>query len=194
MPTPLQKDVERFTYAHYLTWPAEERWEIIDGILYNMSLTPSRYHQEISMNLAFEINKFLKENGKNCKVYAAPFDVRFPEGEQTDEDITTVVQPDISIVCNPEKLDDKGCKGAPDFIAEITSLATIKKDMKDKLILYEKHGVPEYWIIQPEENIVMVHKLNEQKKYDRAKIFSKEDVIELKLKEATLEIDLKKIF
>ncbi|MGE5343312.1 MAG: Uma2 family endonuclease [Candidatus Omnitrophota bacterium] len=192
MPVSLQKDVERFTYAHYVTWPAEERWELIDGIPYDMSPAPSRYHQEISMNLGFEISKFLK--GKKCKVYAAPFDVRLPEGAQTDEETMTVVQPDISVVCDPEKLDDKGCKGAPDFIAEITSLSTIKKDMKDKLLLYEKNGVPEYWIIQPEENIIMVHKLNEQKQYDRAKIFSKEDKIELNLKDGTIEIDLGKIF
>lgn len=194
MPVPLQKDVERFTYAHYVTWPAEERWELIDGIPYDMSPAPSRYHQEISMNLGFEISKFLKGKGKKCKVYAAPFDVRLPGGEQTDVETMTVVQPDISVVCNPEKLDDKGCKGAPDFIAEITSLATIKKDMKDKLLIYEKHGVPEYWIIQPEENLVMVYKLNEQKRYDRAKVFSKEDKIELKLKEGTIEIDLGKVF
>ncbi|MDQ1350751.1 MAG: hypothetical protein QG657_1053 [Acidobacteriota bacterium] len=190
----MQKDVERFTYAHYMMWPDEERWELIDGIPYDMSPAPSRYHQEISMNLGFEISKFLKVKGKKCKVYAAPFDVRLPEGEQIDEEIMTVVQPDISVVCNPEKLDDKGCKGAPDFIAEITSLATIKKDMKDKLLLYEKHGVPEYWVIQPEDNIVMVYKLNEQKRYDRAKIFSKEDKIELKLKEGRIEIDLEKVF
>ncbi|MCU0288973.1 MAG: Uma2 family endonuclease [Acidobacteria bacterium] len=153
MPVPLQKDIERFTYAQYITWPDQERWELIEGIPYDMSPDPSRYHQEISMNLAFEINKFLKENGKKCKVYAAPFDVRLPESGQTDAETMSVVQPDISVICSPGKLDDKGCKGAPDFIAEITSLATIKKDMKDKLLLYEKHGVPEYWVIQPEESV-----------------------------------------
>jgi len=194
MPVPVSKDAERFTYAHYLTWPDEERWELIDGIPYDMSPAPSRYHQEISMNLASEINRFLKEKGKKCKVYAAPFDVRLPGDRQTDEETMTVVQPDISVICDLEKLDHKGCKGTPDFIVEITSLATVKKDMKDKLLLYEKHGVPEYWIIHPEENIIMVYKLNEQKHYDRAEIFSKEDKIRLKLKEGTVEIDLETIF
>jgi Uma2 family endonuclease len=190
----MRKDVEQFTYAHYVTWPDEERWELIDGIPYDMSPAPSRYHQEISMNLGYEISRFLKEKEKKCKVYAAPFDVRLPEGKQTDEETMTVVQPDISVVCDSEKLDDKGCKGTPDFIVEITSPATVKKDMKDKLLLYEKHGVPEYWVIHLEENIIMVYKLNEQKRYDRAEIFSKEDKIELKLKEDTVEIDLEKIF
>lgn len=194
MPSPIRKDVERFTYAHYVTWPDEERWELIDGIPYDMSPAPSRYHQEISMNLGYEISRFLKEKEKKCKVYAAPFDVRLPEGQQTDEQTMTVVQPDISVVCDSGKLDDKGCKGTPDFIVEITSPATVKKDMKDKLLLYEKHGVPEYWVIHPEENIIMAYKLNEQKRYDRAEIFSKEDKIELKLKEDAVEIDLETIF
>jgi Uma2 family endonuclease len=194
MPAPMRKGVERFTYAHYLTWPDEERWELIGGIPYDMSPAPSRYHQEISMNLGSEINRLLKEKGKKCKVYAAPFDVRLPEDQQTDEETMTVVQPDISVVCDPVKLDDKGCKGPPDFIVEITSPATVKKDMKDKLLLYEKHGVPEYWVIHPEENIIMVYKLNEQKRYDRAEIFSKEDKIGLNLKGGIVEIDLETIF
>jgi Uma2 family endonuclease len=194
MPVPLRKDVERFTYAHYVTWPDEERWELIEGIPYDMSPAPSRYHQEISMNLGVEISKFLKEKGKNCKIYAAPFDVRLPEGQQTDDETMTVVQPDILVVCDPGKLDDKGCKGAPDFIVEITSPATVKKDLKDKLLLYEKHGVPEYWVIQPQEHIIMVYKLNDRKRYDRAEIFSKEDKISLTLKEGTLEIDLETVF
>ena len=194
MSIPLRKDVERFTYAHYVTWPDEERWELIEGIPYDMSPAPSRYHQEISMNLGVEISKFLKEKGKNCKIYAAPFDVRLPEGQQTDEETMTVVQPDISVTCDPGKLDDKGCRGAPDFIVEITSPATVKKDLKDKLLIYEKHGVPEYWVIQPQEHIIMVHKLNDRKRYGRAEVFSKEDKIPLKLKEDTLEIDLETIF
>jgi Uma2 family endonuclease len=194
MPVPLRKDVERFTYAHYVTWPDDERWELIEGIPYDMSPAPSRYHQEISMNLGVEISKFLKEKGKNCKIYAAPFDVRLPEGQQTDDETMTVVQPDILVVCDPGKLDDKGCKGAPDFIVEITSPATVKKDLKDKLLLYEKHGVPEYWVIQPQEHIIMVYKLNDRKRYDRAEIFSKEDKISLTLKEGTLEIDLETVF
>jgi Uma2 family endonuclease len=196
MPVPLKKDDDLFTYADYLTWPENESWEIIEGKPFDMSPAPTPYHQEISMNLSSEIHRFLKKKGKKCKVYAAPFDVRLPEGNQKDEEIQTVVQPDISVVCDPGKVDDKGCKGAPDFIIEITSPATAKKDMKYKLLLYEKHGVPEYWVVHPEENLVMVYKLNEQRKYGRAEVFAKEDVIELKLKEGAdpVEINLESVF
>jgi Uma2 family endonuclease len=193
MPVALRKE-DVFTYADYVTWPDEERWELIEGIAFDMSPAPSRYHQEILGNLFLELNKRPVDKGKKCKAYVAPFDVRLPEGIQTDEEILSVVQPDISVICDPEKLDDKGCKGAPDFIVEITSPATAKKDMKYKLLLYEKHGIPEYWIVHPEEHIVMVYKLDEQKKYGRAEIFSKEDTIELKLKEDVIEINLEAVF
>jgi Uma2 family endonuclease len=191
VPVPLKK-YDVFTYADYLKWPESERWELIEGVPYDMTPAPSRYHQEISGNLFFEIKKFLKN--KECKIYTAPFDVRLPEENQTDEETMTIVQPDISIICDPAKLDDKGCKGAPDFIVEIVSPLTVKKDMKVKLLLYEKHGVPGYWVVHPEENIVMVHKLNEDRQYGRAEVFSREDKIELKLKDTSLEIDLESVF
>jgi Uma2 family endonuclease len=192
MPIPLRKKNERYTYADYVTWPGDERWELLDGIPFDMSPAPSRYHQEISGNLFFEIKKFLKD--KKCKIYPAPFDVRLPEGQQTDEETMTVVQPDISVICDPAKLDNKGCKGAPDFVVEIVSPDTVKKDMKYKLLLYEKHGVPEYWVVHPEENIVMVYKLNEKMQYNRAEIYSKDDQIELILKDGTIMINLEAVF
>lgn len=192
MPIPLRKENERYTYADYVTWPGDERWELLDGIPFDMSPAPSRYHQEISGNLFFEIKKFLKD--KKCKIYPAPFDVRLPEGQQTDEETMTVVQPDISVICDPAKLDNKGCKGAPDFVVEIVSPDTVKKDMKYKLLLYEKHGVPEYWVVHPEENIVMVYKLNEKMQYNRAEIYSKDDQIELILKDGTITINLEAVF
>jgi len=192
MAIPIRKEDVRFTYADYVSWPDDERWEIIDGIPFAMSPAPSRYHQKISGNIFFQVKKFL--NHKKCEIYTAPFDVRLPEGKQTDEETMTVVQPDIAVICDPAKLDDKGCKGAPDFIVEIVSPDTLKKDMKYKLLTYEKHGVPEYWVVHPGENIVMVYKLNEQKKYDRAEFYSKEDQIELKLKDGTMTIDLESIF
>ncbi|MCP5045999.1 MAG: Uma2 family endonuclease [bacterium] len=191
---PLRKNDEFVTYADSLTWPDDERWELIDGIPFNMSPAPSPYHQEILGNLCFEIHRFLKEEKGEGKVYMAPLDVRLPEAHQTDEETSNVVQPDILVICNKEKIDDKGCKGAPDFIIEIVSPGTAKKDMKFKLMLYEKHGVPEYWIVQPAERIVMVFKLNEQKNYDRAEVYSSEDTIPLTLKESALEIDLDSVF
>jgi Uma2 family endonuclease len=185
---------ETFSYADYLAWPENERWELIEGIPFDMTPAPSRYHQDILGNFFLALNKASKDKEKKCKIYVAPFDVRLPEGDQSDEEVLTVVQPDISVICDPGKLDDKGCKGAPDFIIEIVSPATAKKDMTLKLHLYEKHGVGEYWVVQPGERIVMVHKLNEQGTYGRAEVYSQEDAIPLTLQGNTTEINLASIF
>lgn len=192
MGLPLRKNDELFTYSHYLSWPDEERWELIEGIPFDMSPAPTPYHQEILGNLFFQIKKNMKE-GK-CKLYQAPLDVRLPEKGMRDEDTLSVVQPDILLVCDPEKIDDRGCKGAPDFIVEILSPSTAKKDMTFKLHLYEKHEVPEYWVVQPETQMVMVYKLNKQNRYDRAETFFKDDVISLTIKGQTLKIPLEPVF
>ncbi len=130
----IKKENEIFTYTDYLQWPDEERWELIDGVPFDMSAAPRPFHQTILLNLAFVIKEFVE--GKKCRVFVAPYDVRFTEKNQKDENSLNVVQPDITVVCDPSKLDDKGCKGAPDFIAEITSPSTAIKDMKYKLPLY----------------------------------------------------------
>lgn len=140
------------------------------------------------------INRFLKKKEGKCKVYTGPLDVRLPEKGMRDEDTLSVVQPDILVVCDPEKIDDRGCKGPPDFIVEILSPSTAKKDMTYKLRLYEKHEVPEYWVIQPETQMVTVYKLNAEKRYDHPDVYSKDDTIALSLKDATLEIPLDSIF
>jgi Uma2 family endonuclease len=94
-----------------------------------------------------------------CQVYAAPFDVRLPEEDEADERIATVVQPDITVVCDPSRLDDKGCRGAPDWIVEIVSPSSVSMDYIRKLALYEKHGVREYWIVHPVDGIVMAFEM-----------------------------------
>ena len=141
----VKKHARLYTYKDYVLWPDEERWELINGAAFNMSPAPSRFHQKISGTLFSKIHHYLE--GKPCEVYHAPFDVRLPEGNEPEEDIITVVQPDIAIICDRSKLDDKGCKGSPDLVIEIVSPHTVSKDMKEKLALYEKHGVKEYWII-----------------------------------------------
>ncbi|MCP4146268.1 MAG: Uma2 family endonuclease [bacterium] len=191
MAVPIRKN-EQFTYADYLVWPEEESWELIEGLAFNMSPPPERYHQKISGNLFFEIRKFI--DGKKCEIYAAPFDVRLPEGNQSDEETLSVVQPDLSVICDPAKLEKRGCKGAPDFVVEILSPHTAEKDLKYKLLLYEKHGVPEYWVVNPVGNIVMVYKLNELKEYGREDVYGKTDTISLKLKAGVVEIKLEKVF
>jgi len=157
------KQGERFTYGNYVTWPEEERWELIEGVPYNMTPAPSRRHQEVKAALFDQLYDFLK--GKPCKAFDAPFDVRLPEGDEDDEDIDTVVQPDIVVVCDKAKLDEKGCRGAPDFIVEIISPSTSAKDQIKKVALYERHGVREYWIAHPTENLLTVRLLGADGKY-----------------------------
>jgi Uma2 family endonuclease len=167
-----------FSYADYLTWPETEHWEIIDGIAYNMSPAPSLQHQEIVRELILAIGTYLK--GKPCKLFSAPFDVRLYKDSQINNDqIMTVVQPDIVVVCDRNKLDERGCKGAPDLVVEIISRESASRDMKQKLALYEQYGVKEYWIISPFEQIVWLYNLEEHgNRYNRPSIFAEEDILE----------------
>ena len=185
------KQGNNFTYGDYITWPDEERWELIDGYAYNMSPAPSRRHQQISRELGTQITLFLAD--KPCELYYAPFDVRLPEADEMDEEIITVVQPDIVVICDRKKLDDKGCRGAPDLIIEIISPASSAKDMKIKMSLYERHGVKEYWIVHPTVNIVMVFRLDKKKMYGKPEVYTEEDKIKTSILEG-LEIDLDLVF
>jgi len=191
MGLPLRKPDELFTYAYYLTWPDDERWEIIDGIPYNMTPAPNRYHQYITVKIIYDLEHFLK--GKKCQVYAAPFDVRFPEANQDDDEILTVVQPDISVICDRSKLDEKGCKGAPDLIIEILSLATSKKDRIIKFRTYERFGVKEYWLVSPDDKSVEVFILGENGKYGRPEFYTEEKILPCHTLQG-LNINLAEIF
>jgi Uma2 family endonuclease len=179
------------SYADYLKWPDEVRCELIDGIVYDMTPAPSRKHQDISGGLFGQFWAGLKNS--KCQVYHAPFDVRLPDKNINDREIHTVVQPDISLICNPKKLDDRGCVGVPDLIVEITSPATASKDMKEKFNLYEKHGVREYWIVHPDEKTVMIFKLGKNGEYSKPKIYSHDDKINVGVVR-NLAIDLGDIF
>lgn len=151
-----------YSYADYLQWTFEERVELIKGRLFKMSPAPCRAHQEVHSNLFTEIGGFLK--GQSCRVYSAPFDVRFPnKPNDPNEKTFTVVQPDICVVCDASKLDDAGCKGAPDLIVEILSPATVSKDLHEKYQLYEEQGVKEYWVIFPGECLLEMFVLSDNK-------------------------------
>ncbi|MBC8182425.1 Uma2 family endonuclease [candidate division KSB1 bacterium] len=191
MGLPVKKLGNGFTYGDYITWPDEERWEVIDGDAYDMSPAPSRRHQQISRELGTQIKVFLDD--KPCELYYAPFDVRLPEANQIDEEIRTIVQPDIVVICDEKKLDDKGARGAPDLIIEILSPSTSAKDMKIKLPLYERHGVKEYWIVHPTDNTVMVFKLDKRKTYGKPDVYTEEDKIKTPILEG-LEVDLELVF
>lgn len=139
-----------YSYADYLTWRFDDAVELIKGKLFVQSPAPAERHQRIVSNLhGFIWNHFRKHQ---CRSYFAPFDVRLLKSKATDSEITTVVQPDICVVCDLSKLDKRGCLGAPDLVVEIVSPATAKKDMNEKFNLYEENGVQEYWIVSPDSN------------------------------------------
>ena len=150
----LPAEKTRYTFADVLSWDEDERIEIIDGEAFMMA-TPSRIHQEISGELFRQLANFLE--GKQCRVYPAPFGVRqFARDGDGPEDVDTLVEPDITVVCDPSKLDDIGCKGAPDLVMEILSPSTIRHDRLVKLNLYDQAGVLEYWIVDPQNRAVQV--------------------------------------
>lgn len=181
----------KYTYADYCSWPDEESWELIDGVFYNMTAAPLRQHADISNALEDLFRSFFRE--KPCRMYHAPFEVRLPKGNEKDEDISTVVQPDIIVVCDESKLDDKGCRGAPDFVIEILSPSTSSKDHITKKRLYEKHGVKEYWLVSPSDRIVTRYRRESSHGFGHAHIFVDTDVILIDLFPG-LEIDLQKVF
>lgn len=190
MSLPLKKKTG-FTYGDYKNWPDDERWELIDGVPYDMSPAPSRTHQRLSIALSSQFFNYLE--GKPCEVYAAPFDVILPEENEAEEDIETIVQPDIVVVCDPDKLDDKGCKGAPDLIIEIISPSTGRKDLKEKFYRYERAGVKYYWLVHPEEQVVVIYTLNNDGEYGRPAPYAETDKIDVELFD-DLTIDLAEVF
>ena len=151
-----------YTYADYLKWKFQERVELIRGKIFKMSPAPSREHQKISRQLSLFIFPFFDK--KQCQAYSAPFDVRLPVSRKKGRD-TTVVQPDLCVICDESKLDQKGCAGAPDLVIEILSPGNSRKEMREKFEVYEEAGIREYWIVDPERETVIAYVLNEQGKY-----------------------------
>jgi Uma2 family endonuclease len=184
---------KQYSYADYLTWLDDKRRELINGIVNAMS-APTLPHQRISMNLSGILFIIIKRNKGKCEIFHAPFDVRLPKnGEKEDNRIDTVVQPDICIVCDPSKLlDERGCLGAPDFIAEIQSPSTAKYDLHEKFNLYESVGVREYWVIFPSDKVVQVFLLQPDGKYDKGTLYETGKV-PVHIFDG-IEIDLKDIF
>jgi Uma2 family endonuclease len=187
---PQVKTDVKYSYADYLQWDGNQRWELVDGIPYNMSPAPSSIHQEVSGNIFRLFGNYLFN--KPCGVYSAPFDVRLSEKEE-DQEIFHVVQPDIVIICDPHKIDKRGAKGAPDLIVEVLSPGTaVKRDRMDKFYLYEKYGVREYWIVDPLHETIEVYLLQENH-FGKQQLFTKGDVIEVSIFE-NLTVDLHDVF
>ena len=142
-----------YSYADYFKWQFDERVELIKGKIFKMSPAPNPVHQTISGYIHVELGYFLKR--KQCRVYSAPFDVRLPQKTNNDEDIYTVLQPDLSVICDKSKIDKKGCIGAPDIVVEILSTSNNTKDIIYKFEAYEQAGVKEYWVVSQDQTFVI---------------------------------------
>jgi len=156
---------KKYTYTDYLSWTFKDRVELLKGWVVKMSPAPNTRHQRIVKDLILEVGMFLK--GKTCQVFPVPFDVRLPisKEKQKNDKIDTVVQPDITVICDVSKLDKQGCNGAPDIVMEILSPGNTKKEMKDKLEIYQGAGIPEYWLIDPDREFILVYSLTEEGNY-----------------------------
>ena len=180
---------KEYTFSDYMMWQFSDRVELLRGFINKMSPAPNRRHQALSRNLSYSLlKKFTK--GTTCEVYFAPFDVRLPVPSAKKD--TTVVQPDICIICDRNKLDDQGCNGAPDLIVEILSPSNAKHDADTKFKLYEESGVKEYWMVEPEQQMVFVYSL-QNSKYIGLKPFTKGQTIDSPLF-PDLKVEVDEIF
>ena len=164
-----------YTYADYLQWKFKERIELIKGIIFKMSPAPSSDHQEISVEITRVLANYLK--GKPCKVYSAPFDVRLTKKSLINEDVKTVVQPDICVVCDRSKIDKRGCVGAPDIVVEIISPGNNKTELQNKYEVYEENGVQEYWIVSPQDKTFLKYTLSQDGVYVTSRLMSAEEEV-----------------
>lgn len=183
---------KRYTYADYLTWQFTDRVELIKGWIKKMSPAPTRLHQKVSMVISNVFYNYL--TNMPCSVYVAPFDVRFVNTSKStsDKTIYTVVQPDICVICDVSKLDEKGCIGAPDLIVEIVSKGNTKHELETKFELYQEAGVKEYWIVGQGDETVSVFELKKGK-YVLRKIYSNDSLVPVGIFK-NLSIDMKSVF
>jgi Uma2 family endonuclease len=189
---------KRYSYADYLTWRDDKRRELLEGFIKIMSPAARTVHARIIRRLSFKMDSYIEKYGGHCEVFTAPFDVRLPEnGEKADKEIYTVVQPDICVICDPDKIDEKGCMGAPDMIIEVLSPGTKKYDLNDKYYLYESHGVKEYWRVDPYSKDITVFLLQENGRYVKEIVYDFIDSATTKVPVYSLkglEIELKDVF
>jgi Uma2 family endonuclease len=181
---------QSYTYGDYLKFDIEEMVEIIRGKIFWMSSAPRIKHQGISGNLFATIHSMLK--GKSCKVFNSPVDIVLPIENKKRNKSTTVVQPDICVICDPKIIEEKAIFGVPDFIIEIVAGKDVKKDTQIKFDLYQEAGVGEYWIVLADIKLVEVYIL-ENGKYQRLNAFSEDDIVPVKTIPG-LEISIEEIF
>lgn len=176
-----------YTYADYLTWQFKDRVELIMGRIFRMSPAPSSEHQQIVSALHANIYQHLRK--KDCRVFPSPFDVALPS---PSGNLDTVVQPDITVICDLSKITERGCTGAPDLVVEVVSKSSIRKDLHEKYALYEASGIKEYWMVLPTDRSLIIFTLDAGV-YQAAKPLTRGDKVVSHVL-AGLEIDLDEIF
>ena len=187
---PLPQDNKRYTYEDYLNWPNDERWELIEGVPH-MQAAPAWQHQAITFELGRQFGNYLI--GKSCSAFTAPFDLIILDGVIDDGKSKNVVQPDLLVVCNKSGLKGTGYFGTPDLIIEVCSPSTIRNDKVLKFNKYEKAGVKEYWIVEPEGKFISIFTLQENKRYGRPEIYTEVDKVKVGIFE-NLIVDLQLVF
>ena len=187
---------KRYSYADYLTWVDDKRRELFDGFV-RMMAGPLTVHSVISTNIAGNVWAFIRKRKGKCKIFHSPIDVRLPKnGETADNEVFTVVQPDIVMVCDPSKIDEKGIIGAPDLVVEVLSPSNSRLMMSTKFDLYEEAGVKEYWVVYPKSGVT-VFLLKENGKYDNGTTYDIVYAPDAKIPVHTLKglkISLKELF
>lgn len=190
----LKKD-EKYTVGHYLEWPDDERWELIDGTPHLMSPAPSPDHQEVVGELYRQVSNYLREMEEEfpCRPFVAPIDVFLPEEHESIEESNTVLQPDLVVVCDPEQVTPRGIVGPPRWVIEVLSPSTSKRDQSDKRAVYERHGVEEYWLVHPGDRLVQIYRPDEQGRYGKPQVSETEGTLDSGLFDG-LGIDWDEVF
>ena len=152
------RDQGRYTYADYRTWPEDVRYELIDGAAFLMAPAPSVDHQTLAFEVGHQIRMALE--GHPCRALMAPVDVLLARANETDDAVDTVLQPDVLVVCDPQKVTPRGIRGAPDWILEVISPASASHDQIVKLAAYERAGVREYWLAHPADRVLTIYRLD----------------------------------
>ncbi len=163
-----------YSYAQYLRWEIDERLELIKGKIFAMS-APNRNHQKICGSIFNKLYNYLEN--QPCEVYVAPFEVRLANPSNPDSRVFTVVQPDVCVICDQSKLDEKGCIGAPDVVVEILSPGNNSKEMRNKYEVYQESGVKEYWVVVPTEKIILPYILNKEGLFEPGRPLTGGDVL-----------------
>lgn len=187
---PLPQANKNYSYEDYLNWPNNERWELIEDVPY-MQASPSWQHQAITFELGRQFRNYLI--GKSCRAFTASFDLIIPDDVAEESESKNVVQPDLLVVCNKSGLKGTGYFGVPDLIIEVCSPSTTRNDKVLKFNKYEKAGVKEYWIVEPEGKFISVFTLQENKRYGRPEIYTETDKVKVGIFEDFI-VDLKVVF